>query len=117
MCVKTIVYNSNVSLFAFLNRHHSKGLTSEFAHTVGMHLRPIYSSAKTQMGTKSISLLLLMLDPQHAKYISPSSPYRHPYYQNAPQTDILPSSSRPPVRVTLNITIAYTNTPSSGVRI
>jgi len=54
------------------------------------------------MDTKTISLFLLMPELQHAKYRS-SSPYRHPYYQNMPQTDILTSSSRLPVRATLNI--------------
>ena len=81
MCVKTIVYNSNVSLFAFLNRHPSKTLTSEFVQTVRMHFQPISSSTKIQMDTKSISLFLLMPDLQHAKYRS-SSPYRRPHYQN-----------------------------------
>lgn len=102
MCVKTTFYNSNVSLFTFLNRHPSTRLTSEFAQTVRMHFQPISSSAKTQTDTKSISLFLLMPDLQHAKYHS-SPPHRHPHYRTVQQTEILPFSSRLPVRVTLNI--------------
>lgn len=102
MCVKTIVYNSNVSLFAFMNRHPSKRLASEFVQTVRTHFQPISSSTKIQTDTKSISLILLMPDRQHAKYRS-SSPYRHPHYKNASQTEFLTSPSRLPVRVNLNI--------------
>jgi len=70
--------------------------------TVRTHFQPICSSAKPQMATKSISLFLLMPVRQHAKYRS-SLPHLHPHHQNALQTEILPSPSRLPVRVTLNI--------------
>lgn len=112
MRVKTIVYNSNVSLFTFLNRHPSKRLTSEFVQTVlctssrfPVMQKPKWTPKVFHFFYRCLTFNTQNTVPVHHIVILTIRMCRR-------QKSHRPEGAWPSTRITADI-----NTPSSGVRI